>query len=85
MGKQGRIVSVSVPVPEDVARRWEALSDEEKERLGMLLETLVSSRASASEAFSDYFRRLDAETEANGLTEDIVAEELAAWNAENRR
>jgi len=84
MGAQNRIVTVEVPVPEDVARLWQTLPEAEKKRLGVLVQAFVTSAVTPGEAFASYFRRLDAEAEASGLTDDIVDEELAAYNAERR-
>lgn len=78
------MTTVEVAVTEEVAERWQTLPEIEKKRLSLLVQAFVLSARTPAEAFTEYLDHLGSELEANGLTDEIVDEELAAYRAERR-
>jgi hypothetical protein len=78
----GTLVEVSIPVEADAAA---ALQDPlKRQALGRVISRWFQPQNS-KERLLDAMDRLAADAKARGLTEDIVNEELAAYNAEQRR
>lgn len=74
-------VDVPIPVETQVAA---ALADERKRRaIGRLVSRLLRP-AGGFDPLVDAMERMSADARARGLTDEILAEELAAYNAERR-
>ncbi|MGA9865204.1 MAG: hypothetical protein WBQ75_02050 [Acetobacteraceae bacterium] len=75
------MVDVTIPVEPDIAA---ALSDPEKrEAAGRLLSRVLRPKAGL-DPLIQAIARLKAHAHAAGLTDEIIDEELAAYNAERR-
>jgi len=75
------IVEVSIPVEADAAA---ALADARtREAIGRVVSRILRPRKDADPLLSA-MERLSAEAERRGLTQTVLDEELAAYNAERR-
>jgi len=78
----GTLVEVSIPVDAEAAA---ALQDPlKRQALGRLISRWFQPE-NAKDRLLDAMDRLAVDAEAKGLTEEILNEELAAYNAEHRR
>lgn len=75
-------VDVTIPVEADVAA---ALTDDAEQRasVGRVVSRILRGRRDV-DALSDAIARLKAGAHAAGLTDEMIDEELAAYNAERR-
>jgi hypothetical protein len=78
----GTLVDVSIPVEAEVAA---ALQDPlKRQALGRVISRWFQPQ-NAKDRLLDAMERLAADAAGRGLTEDILNDELAAYNAEHRR
>lgn len=77
------VVEVSIPVDEQTAEdlRYPDL----REAVGRIVSRMMERRRSNVVRLFGVMDRFAAEARANGLTDEIIAEELAAYNAERRK
>lgn len=74
------VVEVTIPVEAHAAA---ALADAgTREMVGRLVSRML--RADGADRLTDAIARLKADAHARGLTDEVVDEELAAYNAERR-
>ena len=74
------VVEVTIPVEAGVAA---ALADAgTREMVGRIVSRML--RPASTEQLMDAIARLKADAHARGLTDEIIDEELAAYNAERR-
>ncbi len=76
------LVMVEIPVSPEAA---EALADEAKRaRVGKLVSDLVRPADADTDPLAVLIRSIKAEARADGLTDEDIDAELAAYNAEHR-
>ena len=75
-------VMIEIPVSAAAA---EALSNKAKARaIGALISDMVAPSPSKNDRLFTLSREIKAEARAKGLTDEMIDEELAAYNAERR-
>lgn len=75
---------VEVPIPVDERTAEDLRHAELREAVGRIVSRMMERRRHNVERLFDVMDRFAAEARANGLTDEIIAEELAAYNAERR-
>jgi hypothetical protein len=77
--------TVDVTIPVDARAATELRDDRTRDAIGRLVSRVLQrQRQENVERLFAAIERLGADAEAKGLTDDILAEELAAYNAERR-
>ena len=78
--------TVDVTIPVEARAASELRDARTREAIGRLVSRLLDRQRQGNieQLFAD-MERLGADAEANGLTDEILEEELAAYNAERRR
>ena len=78
--------TVDVTIPVEVRAASELRDARTREAIGRLVSRLLQrQRRENVEKLFAAMERLEADAEAKGLTDEILEEELAAYNAERRR
>lgn len=76
----GRTVDVTIPVEPEAAERL--AQPGERERIGQMVSRMLLS--GPEDRLFRLIAEMKATAQARGLTDEILDEELAAWNAERR-
>jgi hypothetical protein len=75
-------VMVEIPLTPEAA---EALGDpERRERIGKLISRMLRPRSPGDDPLAAIFASIKSATRADGLTDEEIEAELAAYNAERR-
>jgi hypothetical protein len=78
--------TVDVTIPVEARAASELRDARTREAIGRLVSRLLDRQRQGNiEQLFAAMERLGADAEANGLTDEILEEELAAYNAERRR
>jgi hypothetical protein len=81
-GGMNDIVLVQIPVSPDAA---DALGDAQvRERIGKLVSSVLKPKSAAEDPLAVIFGSIKATVQADGVTDEEIDAELAAYNAERR-
>ena len=75
-------VEIAIPVSRSVADQLR--TEEDRRRVGRLVGALLAARVAEPDPLIRLLDRMRSSTAAAGLTDEMVDEELAAYNAERR-
>jgi hypothetical protein len=76
------LVDVTIPVGRDLAD--DLKTQEDRRKLGILVSALFATGMTRRLRLEELMKEMSAKTAAAGLTDEMIDEELAAYNAERR-
>lgn len=77
-----KLVKIEIPVSPSVADRLK--SEEARRNIGALVTTLIEAGAKDRDALASLIRTIKDEAQKAGATDELIDQELAAYNAERR-
>jgi hypothetical protein len=78
----GDLVDVTIPVSRALAE--DLKTQEDRRKLGILVSALFASGITRRQRLEELMKEMSAKAAAAGLTDEMIDEELAAYNAERR-